>query len=197
MIFSTPAETALRKLLRQTGKHTDRSKCDQRHSDAFLHKTGAPGSTIARDVHQHLNYQPPSSPHAFVLRWRVKGVLLQARKKSLETSRRLTPHTPESSEDRAANLLSFFSSVLLAVIPQFKPSHLVNTGRRPPTKTSPRVFDARTAAVACRTVDGYVSFANVEGLGSPTEDNAESITVNTQQHHTWSGWWAWMDLKIE
>ena len=35
-------------------------------------------------------------------------------------------------------------------------------------------------------MDGYVSFANVEGLGSPPEDDMESTEAG--RHHAWLKW---------
>lgn len=44
----------------------------------------------------------------------------------------------------------------------------------------------------CRRIDGYVSFANVEGLGSPPEDDIESVEAG--RHHAWL---KWLGLKQE
>jgi hypothetical protein len=69
-------------------------------------------------------------------------------------------------------------------------SNTTNTGRRlPKTPTSPS-FDARTASAMCRRIDGYVSFANVEGLGSPPEDDIESVEAGRQH-----AWLKWLGLK--
>lgn len=65
-------------------------------------------------------------------------------------------------------------------------SHPANVGRRPPKTPSSPSFDARTASAMCRRIDGYVSFANVEGLGSPPEDDIESVEAG--RHHAWLKW---------
>lgn len=50
--------------------------------------------------------------------------------------------------------------------PQFSDSHhLYQSQSIPPTPTTP--FNARKASTQCRAIQGYVSFANVEGLGEP------------------------------
>ena len=71
-------------------------------------------------------------------------------------------------------------------------SHPANVGRRPPRTPSSPSFDARTASAMCRRIDGYVSFANVEGLGSPPEDDIESVEAG--RHHAWL---KWLGLKQE
>jgi hypothetical protein len=53
----------------------------------------------------------------------------------------------------------------------------------PPT---PPAFDARGAAAKLRTIDGYVSFANVEGLGGPPGIDEEATDDDRR-----SGWWLW------
>lgn len=35
-------------------------------------------------------------------------------------------------------------------------------------------FNVRRASTQCRQIDGYVSFANVEGLGAPPETDSDS-----------------------
>ncbi|KAH9993521.1 hypothetical protein BJV77DRAFT_997280 [Russula vinacea] len=54
----------------------------------------------------------------------------------------------------------------------------------PPT---PPAFDARGAAAKLRTIDGYVSFANVEGLGGPPGVE-EEVTEEDRRRGTW---WPW------
>jgi len=39
-------------------------------------------------------------------------------------------------------------------------------------------------------MDGYVSFANVEGLGSPPEDDMESVEAGRN-----SAWLKWLGLR--
>jgi hypothetical protein len=38
----------------------------------------------------------------------------------------------------------------------------------------------------CRRIDGYVSFANVEGLGSPPEEDGEFVEAG--RHNAWLKW---------
>ena len=54
----------------------------------------------------------------------------------------------------------------------------------PPT---PPTFDARGAAAKLRTIDGYVSFANVEGLGGPPGVDDE-VTDDDRRRGLW---WPW------
>jgi hypothetical protein len=54
----------------------------------------------------------------------------------------------------------------------------------PPT---PPAFDACGAAAKLRTIDGYVSFANVEGLGGPPGVE-EEVTEDDRRRRTW---WPW------
>src|SRR6266851_6016210 len=54
----------------------------------------------------------------------------------------------------------------------------------PPT---PPTFDARGAAAKLRTIDGYVSFANVEGLGAPPGVD-EEVTDDDRRRGLW---WPW------
>ncbi|PCH35957.1 hypothetical protein WOLCODRAFT_166567 [Wolfiporia cocos MD-104 SS10] len=62
----------------------------------------------------------------------------------------------------------------------------------PPT---PPPFNARTAAEICRAMDGYVSFANIEGLGMPAgadideEDDSEAEDAKARGR-----WWNWLSL---
>ena len=51
----------------------------------------------------------------------------------------------------------------------------------PPT---PLTFDARGAAAKLRSIDGYDSFANVEGLGGPPGVE-EEVTEDDRRRVTW------------
>ncbi|ESK87019.1 hypothetical protein Moror_11979 [Moniliophthora roreri MCA 2997] len=51
--------------------------------------------------------------------------------------------------------------------------------------TTPRKFDAQLASQQCRQLQGYVSFASVEGLGEPVGDERE-VTVGTERRR-WLG----------
>lgn len=55
----------------------------------------------------------------------------------------------------------------------------------PPT---PPAFDARNAAAKLRTIDGYVSFANVEGLGGPPGVDEDPMTEDERRR---GSWWPW------
>ncbi|KAF9650591.1 hypothetical protein BDM02DRAFT_3127578 [Thelephora ganbajun] len=148
------------------------------------------------------------TPHGAVLKRRLEGVLSQARdqdrRKSHRSVSRPRAYTRESSEDWNSQS----TSPLLVYSPGLPPqslgpltppptpphvpsvlsrttSHPTNTGRPLPTPSSPS-FDARTASAMCRRINGYVSFANVEGLGSPPEDDSESTEAG--RHHAWLKW---------
>jgi hypothetical protein len=54
----------------------------------------------------------------------------------------------------------------------------------PPT---PPAFDARGAAAKLRTIDGYVSFANIEGLGGLP--GVEEDVMEEDRHR--ETWWLW------
>ena len=53
--------------------------------------------------------------------------------------------------------------------PHFSVSHHVVQQQSPPSSPSPSTkhFNARKASTQCRAIEGYVSFASVEGLGEP------------------------------
>jgi hypothetical protein len=153
------------------------------------------------------------TPHDAVLKRRLEGVLSQAREqdrgKSYRSISRPRAYTRESSEDWNSPP----SSPLPVHSPGLSPqslgpltppptpphvpsmlsrttSHPANVGRRPPMTPSSPSFDARTASAMCRQIDGYVSFANVEGLGSPPEDDSESTEAGRQH-----AWLKWLGLK--
>ena len=86
----------------------------------------------------------------------------------------LGPLTPPPTPPQVAPMLSRTTS------------HSPNNGRRPSLPPSSPSFDVHTASAMCRRIDGYVSFANVEGLGSPPEDDSES--VEARRHHAWLKW---------
>ena len=54
----------------------------------------------------------------------------------------------------------------------------------PPT---PPAFDARNASAKLRSIDGYVSFANVEGLGVPPGVDEDA----TEEEKRRGSWWQW------
>lgn len=149
------------------------------------------------------------TPHEAVLRRRLEGVLSQVRDqdrgKSHRSVSRPRAHTRESSEDwnsQSSSPLPAYSPGLptQSLVPLTPPptpphapsilsrtvSHPGNTGRRPPKSPSSPPFDARTASAMCRRMDGYVSFANIEGLGSPPEDDMEAVDAG--RNHAWLKW---------
>lgn len=158
------------------------------------------------------------TPHGAVLKRRLEGVLSQARdqdrRKSSRSISRPRAHTRGSSEDwnsQASSPLPAYSpgmppQPLAPLTPPPTPpnvpsvlyrttSHPANFGQRPPKTPSSPSFDARTASAMCRRIDGYVSFANVEGLGSPPEDDIESVEAG--RHHAWLKWLGLRQAGIE
>ncbi|KZT04137.1 uncharacterized protein LAESUDRAFT_715694 [Laetiporus sulphureus 93-53] len=71
--------------------------------------------------------------------------------------------------------------------PQLAPSPLT------PPPTPP--FNARTAAELCKAMDGYVSFANIEGLGVPggEEDSEEE----EEDGRARGRWWQWLTMSAK
>jgi len=65
------------------------------------------------------------------------------------------------------------------------PSHWQSQQVTPPP--TPPSFDARGAAAKLRTIDGYVSFANVEGLGGPPGTEEEVMEDESRR----GMWWPW------
>jgi hypothetical protein len=51
-------------------------------------------------------------------------------------------------------------------------------------------FNARTATAVCHWIDGYVSFANIEGLGAPPKTDDEDEEIGHRPH-----WLRWFWLK--
>lgn len=52
-------------------------------------------------------------------------------------------------------------------------------------------FNARVAAAQCRTMDGYISFANIEGLGVPDGSDEET----DEDAKSRSRWFQWLHLS--
>jgi len=59
-----------------------------------------------------------------------------------------------------------------------------------PPPTPP--FNARTAAEQCRAMDGYVSFANIEGLGVPEGEDDDDIEGEDGKGR--GRWWQWLTI---
>ncbi|KAH8107646.1 hypothetical protein BXZ70DRAFT_1013488 [Cristinia sonorae] len=57
--------------------------------------------------------------------------------------------------------------------PRGRPQRLNNNSLLTPPPTPPSPFNAHTAAAQCRAMDGYVSFANIEGLGVPDGEDGD------------------------
>ncbi len=55
-----------------------------------------------------------------------------------------------------------------------------------PPPTPP--FNAVNAAAQCRAMDGYVSFANIEGLGVPQGEEDEQRSEEAKEHGRWLKW---------
>jgi len=55
----------------------------------------------------------------------------------------------------------------------------------PPTPPS---FNARTAAAQCKAMDGYVSFANIEGLGIPDGEDHDEGDDEGKNQGRWLKW---------
>ncbi|KAH9949079.1 hypothetical protein B0H21DRAFT_689033 [Amylocystis lapponica] len=66
-----------------------------------------------------------------------------------------------------------------------------SNGVSPLTPPPSPPFNARTAAAQCRTIDGYVSFANIEGLGVPDGDDADSEDEDGKAR---GRWWHWLSI---
>ncbi len=67
-----------------------------------------------------------------------------------------------------------------------QPHHHGHRQQASPPLTPP-TFDARNASAKLKSIDGYVSFANVEGLGGPpgVDENA------TEEEKRRGSWWPW------
>lgn len=61
-----------------------------------------------------------------------------------------------------------------------------------PPPTPP--FNARIAAAQCRAMDGYVSFADIEGLGVP-HDDMDGMDADEDGKRARAGWLKWPSLR--
>ena len=61
-----------------------------------------------------------------------------------------------------------------------------------PPPTPP--FNARIAAEQCKAMDGYVSFADIEGLGVPEGENDE-LDADEVTKRQRAGWLKWPSLR--
>ena len=146
----------------------------------------SPPSARSRS-HSH-SYSPPTSaltPHEAVLRARLEKVLSMGR--DLHHAQYSHPRSQSSSspEEWASDDISEGSSgsspptsgghtppLHLAHMPAPKPRRR-NSPPTPLTPPDSPHFDARAAGAVCRQMEGYVSFAHVEGLGGIDPDSSE------------------------
>ncbi|KAK0448551.1 hypothetical protein EV421DRAFT_1466257 [Armillaria borealis] len=121
------------------------------------------------------------TPHEQVLRARLERVLCEG---NLLLTPPPTP--PRSSTPPPRRSMSVRSSPTKhAFLPPRNP---------PPTDTAPSTqqkFNARTASLQCRLIDGYVSFAAVEGLGAPPPDPPEEMDTRVEGGG-WQRVWKWV-----
>jgi len=61
-----------------------------------------------------------------------------------------------------------------------------SAGPLTPPPTPP--FNARTAAAQCKAMDGYVSFANIEGLGVPGGEDDREDDDDAKNRSLWLKW---------
>jgi hypothetical protein len=62
------------------------------------------------------------------------------------------------------------------------PSPQINRSPQLPYTPPSLSFNAQTAVAVCHRIDGYVSFANVEGLGAPPETDDEDEEIGHRPH---------------
>ena len=146
------------------------------------------------DLHLHepksVLLTPPStpSPHAFGL-FRVSDWGYKIRCYDSNTP---PEDDEEDDEDDDESCSSFYSSYKEG---SSISSSAIHSSLPPPVSPSPksrafhplspasphtsptRPFNARRASAQCRAMEGYVSFANVEGLGAPADDDLHSSPV--------------------
>ncbi|CCL98190.1 uncharacterized protein FIBRA_00184 [Fibroporia radiculosa] len=68
-----------------------------------------------------------------------------------------------------------------------------HNGLSPLTPPPTPPFNARTAAELCRTMDGYVSFANIEGLGVPEGEEDDTDEDGKSRGR----WWEWLTMTTK
>lgn len=61
-----------------------------------------------------------------------------------------------------------------------------------PPPTPP--FNARVAAAQCKAMDGYVSFADIEGLGVPNGE-VDDADADDEVKRARAGWLKWLPLS--
>lgn len=144
------------------------------------------------------------TPHDAVLRSRLEGVLHHAadqkRRRNARSMSRVRAHTRDSSEDWTSESWSpppVYSQQLPPSSPRGSldpmtppptPPHTAHTlyaSPSYPSQVAPS-FNARTASAMCRQIDGYVSFANVEGLGAPPD--VDDQDEDSGRHQKWLKW---------
>lgn len=97
-----------------------------------------------------------------------------------------TPHTPRTPDlVRGASL--DFPNANVPRTPDLRYPSSLSAGSPP---RSP--FNARTASAQCRLIEGYVSFAAVEGLGKPADLEDDDDQADEERTRTpWSPWKLW------
>ncbi|KAF9003489.1 hypothetical protein BDZ89DRAFT_1080963 [Hymenopellis radicata] len=133
------------------------------------------------------------SPHEQVLRVRLERVLNErSHNRSVSRSRSQThggsstpttslltpPPTPPRDQPSPTASSDSSSSSSAEELPM--------TPSLPPTPS--HKFNARTASLQCRLIDGYVSFAAIEGLGAPPDPPEEPTKVDP----SWRRVWRWV-----
>ncbi|KAK0213369.1 hypothetical protein DFS33DRAFT_119605 [Desarmillaria ectypa] len=104
-----------------------------------------------------------------------------------------TPPPPPSLSLGARRSMSVRSSPTKhAFLPPTPPSTTEDLPRAPP---STQKFNARTASLQCRLIDGYVSFAAVEGLGAPPPDPPEEMDTHVVEGGGWQRVWKWVGVR--
>ncbi|KAK0194833.1 hypothetical protein F5146DRAFT_260909 [Armillaria mellea] len=121
------------------------------------------------------------TPHEQVLRARLERVLCEG------TLLLTPPPTPprSSTPPPPRRSMSVRSSPT---------KHVYLPPRSPPDavpSTQHQKFNARTASLQCRLIDGYVSFAAVEGLGAPPPDPPEEMDTRVEGGG-WQRVWKWV-----
>lgn len=131
----------------------------------------------------------PLTPHEAVLRSRLEKVLSMGREEVERDPERRSNKRRSGDGDKGDNAEWLWNSQdwISSPSPSSTGSNSPSPSRHTPPPGSPRsypttlpspthalltppdspAFNARTASVLCRQIQGYVSFANVEGLGEP------------------------------
>jgi len=110
------------------------------------------------DEPRHLLLTPPSTPSPPAFGYYPVGQWSQCYR-----------NDEDDDDEDDASCSSYSSSVASSPHPHQHPFQLRTPTSPHPPHTPLRPFNARRASAQCRAIEGYVSFANVEGLGVPDE----------------------------